>query len=120
MCAGVSQNSFPRVLLCAGVVGVGPAGARRDQQVSVDLRYGLVTGYSPFVSFLQTPTAPPPGGGPACASQAVLRLTLSGPYRGVRLEVCVCVSVCLSVCLSACVSICVCVCLAVCLSARPC
>ncbi|KAL8565414.1 hypothetical protein ACOMHN_029107 [Nucella lapillus] len=71
------------------LLGIGcEAEMKRDNAVSVDLRYGLVTSYSPYISFLQTPTAPLPSGSNshACSSQAVVRVSLRGPYKGVRLE----------------------------------
>nr|KAG5699179.1 hypothetical protein BaRGS_012700 [Batillaria attramentaria] len=62
--------------------------ALTDNYVAVDLRYGLVTGYSRYISFMKTPTAPPPAAAPGqtCASQAVLRVSMKGPYKGVRLQ----------------------------------
>lgn len=66
--------------------------ATKDDHVVVDLRYGVVTGYSPYISFVRTPT--PPGGatsaqaaGQRCSSQAVLKVVVTDPNKGMTLVV---------------------------------
>ena len=59
-----------------------PTGQSIEQQVRLDLRRGLVFGYSKSISFLATPEVSPRNR--RCDRQAVIRIDLSGPFTAVR------------------------------------
>lgn len=52
-----------------------------DNVVDLDLRNGVVKGYSPYISFVQRPST---RGGFACDKQVVLKIDFSGKYDGAR------------------------------------
>lgn len=51
-------------------------------EVQIDLREGIVSGYSPYIEFLTSPNHSPNG---QCNSQAVIKVDLSGRYRSINL-----------------------------------
>ena len=51
--------------------------------VDLDLRQGVVTGYSEHISFVSSPEIVP---GRKCGVQAVIRIDLSGPYRSANFQ----------------------------------
>ena len=53
------------------------------QLVEMDLRYGYVTGYSPYIKFLNTPQH---SENTRCDSQAVIRIDFSGMYKTAKLQ----------------------------------
>lgn len=52
-----------------------------DNYVHINLRSGVVKGYSPFISFLTSPVTSP---GSRCDKQVVLRIDFSGKYHGAK------------------------------------
>jgi len=59
-----------------------PLAVCKQDHVVIDLQRSIVRGYSPYVSFLQSPTWINIG---TCDSQAVVKIDFSGPYKGVEL-----------------------------------
>ncbi|VDI62204.1 signal peptide, CUB and EGF-like domain-containing protein 3 isoform X1 [Mytilus galloprovincialis] len=55
--------------------------ALQDNIVDLDLRNGVVKGYSPYISFVQQPTK---SGSFSCDKQVVLKIDFSGKYDGAR------------------------------------
>ncbi|XP_052223870.1 signal peptide, CUB and EGF-like domain-containing protein 1 isoform X2 [Dreissena polymorpha] len=58
------------------------ARGRDENTVHIDLQRAIVKGYSPYIHFLQTPSL----SNGSCASQAVVKVDFSGPYRGLELD----------------------------------
>lgn len=58
------------------------ATCRQDHVVQIDLQRAIVRGYSPYISFLQSPTLTNTG---ACDSQSVVKIDFSGPFKGAEL-----------------------------------
>jgi hypothetical protein len=54
----------------------------QKQQVTIDLRNGIVKGYSEYISFLTNPT---PSWTKRCDAQAVVRIDFSGPFSRAKL-----------------------------------
>ncbi|KAK3101076.1 hypothetical protein FSP39_000772, partial [Pinctada imbricata] len=52
-----------------------------ENVVHINLRNGLVRGYSPYISFIQPPKDIP---GKGCNKQVVLKIDFSGKYRGAK------------------------------------
>lgn len=52
-----------------------------DNYVHINLKSGVVRGYSPFISFLTSPVTSP---GSRCDKQVVLRIDFSGKYHGAK------------------------------------
>jgi len=55
--------------------------AVQDNVVDLDLRYGVVKGYSPYISFVEHPTT---GRSVSCDKQVVLKIDFAGKYDGAR------------------------------------
>lgn len=53
----------------------------RDDFVEIDLRLGVVRGYSPYISFLVPPTQ---GAGNHCDRQTVIKINFEKKYRGAK------------------------------------
>ena len=70
-----------RVLYIAGIIQIYGYGFSNNF-VEIDLRYGIVKGYSPYISFVSTPTTTPDR---LCNGQAVIKMDFSGPYKGAKL-----------------------------------
>ncbi|XP_071100051.1 signal peptide, CUB and EGF-like domain-containing protein 1 isoform X2 [Haliotis cracherodii] len=68
------------LLFVTGILRTGVSGFTNNF-VEIDLRYGIVKGYSPYITFVQTPT---PTRDRTCAAQAVIRMDFSGPYKGAK------------------------------------
>lgn len=53
-----------------------------DNVVHLDLKDGVVRGYSPYISFITSPTTNP---GTECDKKVVLEIDFSGKYRGAKI-----------------------------------
>ena len=58
-----------------------PSRALEDNTVHINLRTGFVKGYSPYMSFIESPKAIP---GNSCNKQVVLKIDFSGKYDGAK------------------------------------
>ena len=67
------------------------------EEVDLDLRHGIVKGYSQYITFISSPSPTAEDASPTigtrigadtgiCAAQAVVRVDLSGPFNRVRLS----------------------------------
>lgn len=56
--------------------------ALQENYVELDLNYGFVRGYSPYIDFLESPTTPK---NKKCSSQAVIKIDFSGKYKGAKI-----------------------------------
>ena len=61
-----------------------PSNDCREDKVVLDLKYGIVKGYSEYVSFIETPASSLNRG--RCDAQAVIKIDFSGPFDRVRFK----------------------------------